>query len=95
MQPSRTIFSRWCSASGLCAVISIIIWALWAGPNAGHHFIAPVLWLVMIALGMLTAWRAMLHGVGRQDWMSGGLFMFHVLSLLLLLFNLWSLGGRP
>ena len=68
----------------------MLLWAVWSRAS----FTPPVLWLVAVAVGMLTAWRAMLHGVGRQDWLSGGLFMFHVLSFLVLLMNVWSIGGR-
>jgi hypothetical protein len=88
-------FTRLCSVSASCGIVSVIIWTLWSRSDVGRDFGAPVLWLVMVALGMLTAWRAMLHGTNyKQDWMSGGLFMFHVLSFLLLLFNLTTIGGR-
>ena len=64
-----------------------------AGPNAARHLWAFVLWAIFVAMGMLTAWRAMQLGTTkRQDWMSGGIFMVHLVSFLVLLFNVWGIG---
>jgi hypothetical protein len=87
MKPSRNGFARWIAASSSCAAAAIAI-RFWHADS----FVPGLLWSVAVALGIFTAWKAMLSGAERQDWLSGGLFVYHVLSLPFLLLEVLILS---
>jgi hypothetical protein len=88
MRIASSRFFRWCMVSAFCALVSFVLWRSGTGLHGEHRF---VLWLSLIGIGLVSAWRALLYRrTSGQGWMSGGLGMFHVLSFLLLLFLLKS-----